>query len=139
MDYRRFGDTYMVRMDVGEEILQSLKGLCEKEGIRLAQVDALGATDHAVVGVFNVAEQQYHSEELNGFMEITNLTGNVTRMNGEVYLHLHGTMVDANHTAHGGHVNEMRVGATCEMFVRVLDGEVGRERNEEIGINTWKF
>ena len=29
MQYRRFDNTYMVRMDVGEEIMQSLKALCE--------------------------------------------------------------------------------------------------------------
>ena len=40
---------------------------------------------------------------------------------------------------HGGHVIEMRVGATCEMFVQALDGEIGRERNGELGINLWKF
>ena len=28
MDYRRFGNTYLVRMDVGEEIIEQLKSLC---------------------------------------------------------------------------------------------------------------
>lgn len=139
MQYKKFGDTYLVRIDLEEEIVQSLKSLCEKENIRLAHVEALGATNHAVIGVFDLKEQVYHQEELNGFMEITSLTGNVTRMGGEVYIHLHVTMADENHVVHGGHVNELKVGATCEMFVTVLPGEVSRTRDEKLGINLISF
>ena len=135
MQYRRFGDTYVVRIDLGEEIVESLRSLCEQEEIRLAHVEAIGAADHAVIGVYDLKEQAYHQEELNGFMEITGLSGNVTRKDGEVYLHLHGTMADQNNVVHGGHVIEVRVGATCEMFVTVLDGEANRFRDDQLGIN----
>ena len=139
MQYRQFGDTYMLRIDYGEEILQSLKQMCEQEGIRLAQVSAIGAVDHAVVGVFDLREKRYHQEETNEFMEIASLSGSVTGMNGQPYIHLHVTMADQKHVLHGGHAVELRVGATCEMFVRVLDGQVTREKNEELGINLWKL
>ena len=62
MQYRQLGDTYMLRIDCGEEILQSLKQMCEQEGIRLAQVSAIGAVDHAVVGVYDLQEKRYHYE-----------------------------------------------------------------------------
>ncbi len=139
MEYRKFGDTFAVRIDRGEEIMESLKKLCVKENIRLAQVDALGAAEQAVIGVYQLAEQQYRREEINEFMEITSLTGNVTSMNGEPYLHLHGTLAGRDHVIHGGHVLEIRVGATCEMFVRVLEGEITREKDEKLGINLWHF
>ncbi len=139
MQYRQFGQTYMLRIDYGEEIVESLKQLCAQEGIRLAQVNAIGATDHAVVGVYDLKEQRYHQEELDGFMEITDLSGSVTAMDGQPYIHLHVTMADQQHVLHGGHVITLRVGATCEMFVRVLDGAVTREKNEALGINLWTF
>lgn len=139
MQYRQFGDTYMLRIDYGEEILQSLKQMCEQEAIRLAQVSAIGAADHAVVGVFDLREKRYHQEETNEFMEIASLSGSVTEMNGQPYIHLHVTLADQKHILHGGHAIELRVGATCEMFVRVLDGQVTREKNEELGINLWKL
>ena len=135
MEYKKIGETYLVRIDVNEEIMKSLKTLCEKENIRLAHVEALGAANHAVIGVYDLKEQAYHQEELNGFMEITGLTGNVTRKDGAVYLHLHGTMADQNNVVHGGHVIELTVGATCEMFVTALPGEVNRIRDEKLGIN----
>ncbi len=139
MQYKQFGDTYMLRIDYGEEILQSLKQMCAQEGIRLAEVSAIGAVDHGVVGVFDLREKRYHQEETNEFMEIASLSGNVTGMNDQPYIHLHVTMADQKHILHGGHAIALRVGATCEMFVRVLDGQVTREKNEELGINLWKL
>ena len=139
MDYRRFGNTYLVRMDVGEEIIEQLKSLCRSENIRLAQVDAIGAVRQAIIGVYNLEEQAYHREDLEGLMEIAGLQGSVTRMNGEVYPHLHVTLAGQDNRVHAGHAIGLIVGATCEMFVRVLDGEVSRERDEEIGINIIRF
>ena len=139
MDYRRFGNTYLVRMDVGEEIIEQLKSLCRSENIRLAQVDAIGAVRQAVIGVYDLEEQAYHREDLEGIMEIAGLQGSVTRMNGEVYPHLHVTLAGQDNKVHAGHVIGLIVGATCEMFVRVLDGEVSRERDKEIGINIIRF
>ena len=93
----------MIRMDVGEEILGSLQQVCEKEGILLGQVSAIGAADHAEIGVYDLKEQQYHREELDGFMEIASLSGSVTEMNGRPSLHLHATLADRQNGVHGGH------------------------------------
>ena len=139
MKFKRFNDVYMVRIDLGEEIMEALGSLCRIENIRLAQVNAIGATDQAVIGVYDLKDQAYREEKLTGFMEITSLTGNITFVNDKPYIHLHATVADQQHTIHGGHVINMRVGATCEMFVRVLDGSVGRVRNEELGINLWEL
>lgn len=139
MDYRKFGDTYIVRIDRGEEIITSLNALCVKEKIRLAKVDALGAVDHAVVSVYDVPTQTFYRKEFNEPMEISNLCGTVTRKEGQVYIHLHVTVCGKDLIAHGGHANELRVGATCEMAVRVLSGEVNRRPDEDTGLNLFRF
>ncbi len=139
MEYRKFGDTYVVRIDRGEEILSSLTELCRKEDIRLASVDALGAVDHAIVSVYDVPTKTFYRKEFNEAMEISNLCGTVSRKDGEVYIHLHATLCDTKLAAHGGHANELRVSATCEMVVRTIPGEVGRRLDENIGLNLFKF
>ena len=139
MEYRKFGDAYMVRIDLGEDVIESLKKLCEKERIRLGRVEAIGATDHAVIGVYDLVKKEYCPENVDEFMEIVSLNGNITTMDGKTYVHLHAALADQQHVIHGGHVLEMRVGATCEMFITVLDGEVNRSRNEALGINLWSF
>ncbi|MBQ9299394.1 MAG: DNA-binding protein [Clostridia bacterium] len=139
MEYRRFGDTYIVRMDRGEEILSQLVALCEKEDIRLAQVDALGAVDHAVVSVYDIPTKTFYKKEFNEPMEISNLCGTVSRKDGQVYIHLHATVCDKDLIAHGGHANELRVSATCEMVVRTIPGQVDRRLDEAIGLNMFRF
>ena len=126
MEYRKFGDTYVVRMDRGEEILATLTALCEKENIRLAQVDALGAVDHVVVGVYDVPTKTYYKTEFNEPMEISNLCGTVSRKDGQVYLHLHVTVCGKDMIA-------------CEMVVRTISGDVDRRLDENIGLNLFKF
>ena len=139
MQYKQFGKTYMIRIDVGEDIVESLKKLCEDERIRLGRVEAIGATDNAVIGVYDLEKKEYYPEKIDEFMEIASLNGNITAMDGKPYIHLHATLADQRHVIHGGHVLEMRVGATCEMFVTVLDSEVGRQKDEGLGINLWTF
>lgn len=43
MEYKVFGNTVVARIDRGEEILDKLRELAEKEQIKLASVQALGA------------------------------------------------------------------------------------------------
>lgn len=139
MQYRQFGNTYTVRIDLGEDIVESLKKLCKDERIHLGRVEAIGAADHAVLGVYDLEKKEYYPEEIHEFMEITGLNGNITAMDGKPYIHLHATLADQCHGIHGGHVLEMRVGATCEMFVTVLEGNVERQKDEALGINLWTF
>lgn len=139
MDYRRFGDTLVIRMDKGEEIIRSLRLAAEKEGVRLASVEALGAVDDFTVGVFDTAEKQYHANHFTGAFEIVSLTGTVTTQDGKFYAHLHMSAGDREGKVFGGHLNSATVSATCEMIVRVLDGQVERRFDETVGLNLFRF
>lgn len=139
MEFRRFNDAYVVRMDRGEEVMETLTALCEQEGIRLASVEAIGAVDRAVVGLYDVGEKVYHKKEFTEPMELTSLLGTVTEKDGKPYLHLHATFCDANMQAHGGHVNALHISATCEMVLRLLPGQVGRRLDEVTGLNLFDF
>lgn len=46
MDYRRFENKIVARIDRGEEILEQVKKIAAAEHILLADICALGATDH---------------------------------------------------------------------------------------------
>ena len=140
MEFKRFGDTYVVRLDRGEEIIASLTKLCEKEDIALGAIEGLGAADHVVVGLYDVGKEEYHKTELNGPMEITALTGNVSRKDGGVYLHIHICLCDEAMNLHGGHLNECRISATCELFVRAISGQVNRRFDADgVGLNLYDF
>lgn len=139
MDYRRFDNTIVARIDRGEEITAKLRELCEKESVRLASVSALGATDNFTVGVYNVDEKQYHALTFTGAHEIVSLTGTVNTMRGEYYSHLHMSCANEAGAVVGGHLNAAFVSATCEMVITVIDGAVDRFPDSVTGLNLFLF
>ena len=86
MDYRKFEQGYVLRLDPGEEIVGSLTRLVEQESIQLASVSALGAANDVTIGIFNTVEKKYYSQRYQGDYEISALVGNVTRKEGEPYV-----------------------------------------------------
>ncbi len=139
MEYKRFDNTVIVRIDRGEEILEQLAVVAQKENIKLASVQALGATDSFTVGVYDTESKQYHSNEFNGVFEIVSLVGTVNTMNGEFYSHLHMSAGNEKGEVFGGHLNRARVSATCELVITVINGTVDRFRDEKIGLNLFDF
>lgn len=139
MEYRRFGDTYIVRMDPGEEILKELKVFAEKEGVKLASVTALGAVKDFTVGVFDTNAKVYKSNRFQGVYEIVSLVGSINTMNDAFYCHLHMCAADQEGHAFGGHLNEAVISATCEMVVTCLPGRTDRVFSEEVGLNLISF
>lgn len=139
MDYRRFNNTLVVRIDKGEEILDKVKEIALKENIKLANINALGAVGDFTVGVFKTAEKKYYSNAFTGDFEIVSLIGTINTMNGEFYSHLHMSAGDEKGNVFGGHLNKAIVSATCEMIINIIDGQVDRIHNEDIGLNLFKF
>ena len=139
MEYRRFGQSIVVRMDKGEEILEQLKAVAQAEQVKLAGVSALGAVNSFTVGVFKTGEKKYYSNSFEGDFEIVSLTGTISTMDGEFYSHLHMSAGDCEGKVFGGHLNRAVVSATCEMVITVIGGTVDRAFSEEIGLNLFRF
>ena len=139
MEYRKFGDTYIVRMDPGEEILTQLKVFAEQEGVKLASVTALGAVKDFTVGVFDTGAKVYKSNRFQGVYEIVSLVGTINTMNDAFYCHLHMCAADQEGHAFGGHLNEALISATCELVVTCLPGETDRVFSDEVGLNLISF
>ena len=139
MEYRRFGNTIVARIDRGEEVLEQVKAIAQAEQIKLASVQALGAVGEFTVGVFHTAEKQYHANSFAGDFEIVSLTGTINTMDGAFYTHLHMSAGNDKGEVFGGHLNRAVVSATCEMVVDVLDGTVDRAYDPVTGLNLFKF
>ena len=139
MDYRRFGDTYVLRMDPGEKILEQLRRFAEAEGIRLASVQGLGAVRDFTVGAFDTVTKEYRANRFQGAYEITSLLGTIDSMDGRFYCHLHMNAGDDSGHVVGGHLNQAVISATCELIIRTLPGELNRVHDPEIGLNLWQL
>lgn len=139
MDYRRFGNKIIARIDKKEEILEKLKEIALEEKIQLASISALGAVGEFTVGVFKVEEKKYYANKFSGDFEIVSLIGTISTMNNEFYAHLHMSAGDQEGKVFGGHLNNAIISATCEMVIDIIDGKVERRFNEEVGLNLFEF
>lgn len=139
MEYRRYDSKLLMRLDPGEEVITAMTEVCQKENIQLGIVSGIGAANKVTVGLFNPVTKEYFSTDMEKDFEITNLTGNVSQMDGKVYLHLHATLADLDHNAYGGHLNAATISATAEIWIDIVDGAVDRQFSDKIGLNLLKY
>ena len=139
MEYRVFEDTILVRLDKGDEIVKSLSEVAKKEGLTLASVNGIGATDDFEVGVFDLDRSDYEHVRFEGNHEILALVGNVTTKEGAPYIHLHITCAGEGGKVVGGHLFHARISLTAEIFLSRGAGRAERLRDEALGINKIAF
>ena len=139
MEYTRYENTYVIRLDKGEELVRCLADFCAKEHISYGSVSGIGACDRVLIGIYDVQEQLFHEKEFNETMEIVNMTGNISRTNHGPYLHLHISLAREDLSLIGGHLKECRISATCELHLQTLPLKIGRQPDPDIGLNIYKF
>lgn len=134
MQYKKFNNTYILRFDRNDTILDNLKNFCVKEDIKLAEISGLGFLSEVKIGYFNKDTKLYEEKVLDEGYEILGLNGNITRNNGNPHIHLHVILSKDDLSVIGGHFIDGKIGVTGEVFIKTLDGEIDRRKNEEVGI-----
>ena len=79
MKYTQSGNTYLLVLNKGEEIVSALTQFATETNLTCASVSGIGATDDAEMGVFDTFEKQYYTKQIRAMTEITSLCGNVTQ------------------------------------------------------------
>lgn len=139
MEFSRYGNFMLIRLDRGEEIVEALTQIAVEQDLRLAQISGIGAVDDFTVGLFDPETKQYRSNRFTGPHEIVSLNGNLTQMEGKSYLHLHLSAADGTGKVVGGHLNRAKISATGEIILTLAQGETDRIFSPEIGLNLLKF
>lgn len=124
-----------IRIDKGEEIVSKIKDACENHRIKSGLISGLGSVTKAELGLYDLENKEYLKKEFQGIYEIASMNGNISRMDGKPYLHIHAVLSDSECRTYGGHFAMGIVGATCEIVIIPLKGESGRVFSDEIGLN----
>lgn len=141
MEYRRFDNTIVLRVDRGEEVVSCIEKIAGDEEIQLAHIAGLGVADSVKVGLYDVDRREFLCKEFHEPMEITSLIGNIIRQDGQPYLHLHITCADAQQHCIGGHLKSAQISGTAEIFITVINAVVGRRIDDigHTGLNIFDF
>ena len=144
MEYRKFADTYYIRVDRDDEIISSILAVCNAEGVKSAIYTGIGGCKEAQIQTFLPETGEFETRTLSGMLELVSLTGNVVS-GGEDGLshHTHAAFAYKDGDAHrfaAGHIKSITVLYTAEIELRpVIGGIIGKQYDPETGTGFWSF
>lgn len=133
---------FVLSLDNHTEIIEAVSAFCKEKGILAGIIGGIGAVCEATFRFLDPATKKYVDKTFAEQMEITNLTGNISRRPDapdEPYLHIHVTAGRRDYTCIGGHLLSARINGACELYVEACDAEIGRRFDPETGLNLYKF
>ncbi len=128
------GQDYIVILQKGEELKETLTDFVKKTRLDSAWLQAIGAALEVELAYYHLESQEYQWKTFAGPLEITNLTGNISSKDGEPLFHIHGTLTNESYGAIGGHIRTLKVAATCEIFVQKFSLKLTRKHDPDVGL-----
>ncbi len=135
MQYKKFGNDYVIRLETGEEIIDSLKKFVEKEKIEGGFFYGLGAVKDVTLGYFNLEKKEYKEKSFKEDFELTSLVGDVAFSNGKIIVHAHVTLADEDFKTFSGHLGKAIVTATVELVFNLIKGKLLKKPDPKSGLN----
>lgn len=133
MEVSERGEVLVVRLDPGDELIDELEQLREDRGIEGAFFTGIGAVDEALLGHYDVDEQEYSEERFEGQFEVTNVTGNI----GPDKVHAHMTLGRDDFSVLGGHCSSARVSGTFELLVMRTGVTLEHRQDDRTGLEVF--
>jgi len=136
MDFFRSSDRsrYMVRLDRGEEVIQTLSGFVTGEGLRGGDITGIGAVESVVIGYFDLQRREYDRRTLEGELELLSFVGNLAWADGVAVVHAHVTLGGPDFSVVGGHLFSADIAVTGEFYITAFDQDIMRHLDEQTGL-----
>ena len=129
------GDIVVVALAPGEEILESLRKVAEEYSISGGHISGLGSVSEVELAFFDPEKKEYVPRSFEEPMEIGNLVGNISKLDGARHVHCHITVAGPELIAFTGHLNRAVVGTAAEIYIRRIAETVLRVKDPDLGFN----
>ena len=133
MRFQRFGDRYQLRLEAGDELIATVTGLAEREGIGYASLTGLGAVESISLAYLNRETRKYETHVLDEQLELLGVTGNITLKDAKPFPHVHASVSDRSLHVYGGHVMAATAWPNVEIWIRREAEGVSRVPDEASG------
>lgn len=134
MKVTQLGSGFLLVLQKGEPIVDSLTKFCKSRIVRGGWLSGLGAVTAAEIGYYELDKKAYRFVKFDHSLEIVSLTGNISSFGDEVVTHIHVVLSDAKMKAFGGHLKEATVGGTCELLLSTFDKPLLRHEDANTGL-----
>jgi len=137
MESKKVNNTYIVRLEKGEEILSSLTKFCEDNKIYSGSISGIGGADEVTLKYYDLIQKKYLEKRFADGInyEIIALNGNISRLDGKPFIHMHITLGDPQYKVFGGHLGSAKISITAEIYINVVDTVIDRKYDEGFQLN----
>nr|WP_315028552.1 PPC domain-containing DNA-binding protein [uncultured Chryseobacterium sp.] len=136
---RKVDHIYILSIKNYSSIVETLTDFIQNQNLLAGEVTGIGAVSEATLRFFNPETKKYVDKTFKEQMEVTNISGNVSEIEGKISLHLHITLGRENYTALAGHLLDAKIRGAGEFIFYPLNTRVTKIKNEDIGINLYDF
>jgi predicted DNA-binding protein with PD1-like motif len=126
---------WIVVLEQGETVKDSLLKLVKQEGVENVSFVALGAFEKATIGYFDWQEKKYQPIAVDEQVEVISLIGDIVPdEKGKPSFHAHTVLGRRDGSTRGGHLIEGHVRPTLEATVTELPAHLTRRKHPELGL-----
>ena len=125
---------YAVIFSQGDEVLSGLTDFAIQHKIEDAHFTAIGAVSGGTLAWLDLAKKIYHRIPVAEQVEVLSLIGDVATFNGKPIVHMHVVLGKPNGGTIGGHVFELNVNPTLEVFMTVNTTPLRKKPDEASGM-----
>lgn len=126
---------YLMVLRQGDNVLDHLNKLAEREQIPSASFSGMGFAGTATFGFYDFGRKEFDPRSFEA-VEVASLTGTLAWQQGKPSIHAHGLVTDANFQTFGGHLLGLVVGTgSMEITLIVHDKKLERAIDPTIEAN----
>jgi uncharacterized protein len=129
----RHADLFL-RLDPGADLLGSLIEVVRREQIRAAAISGIGTVRRTTLGYFDAQRREYLKRDFPEVLELVSLSGNLSWVDGEPFVHAHVVVSGPDFIAHAGHLFQAEIAATGELFLACGDTPLERALDARSGL-----
>jgi len=129
--------SYVLRLELGEDIHDTIQKFCAEQDISNASIEGIGSVQTPTLAHYSIQTKQFTDKRLDGIYEVTSLLGNVARVEGQPFTHLHITVAGPDMRVYGGHLVKGECSATLELILKSFPSEHAKIQDDAIGLKVW--
>ncbi len=119
MKFKKDNRRYIIRLDKGEELIETITKFCDSNKLGFASFNGIGGLKECSLAYFDLNKKEYLTKEFNdeGIFELLSINGNVSLKEGKTFVHAHVVLGKKDYSTIGGHLMKGIVNPTCEIFL----------------------
>ncbi|RLF40344.1 MAG: hypothetical protein DRN12_05595 [Thermoplasmata archaeon] len=139
MQYKQYENLVFIRLDEGEDLIESIKKICRELRTSAAVIiSGLGQLQKVKIGYYR-EKDNYTPMEYKERFELLSMTGTIIKHDNEYKPHLHVVLGREDKKTVGGHLLGGTIGVTGEIILQLSRIEIKRKYNPGTGLQEMTF